>query len=413
MSAYSRCDGMDARRATHVFISENVPPTWGGVARVAFNLARAFADAGYKTVLCGFDRYVQDPLYKNEVFDVLPISSARWKQVRELTLARLLWRIWRTYRGHPVVVYALTWKLARVLRLVARRLGWTLVVFAHGTEITRSLPAFKRRSLVAVFQRADLCLAVSRYTADVLLRAGIDPRQVQVLNNSVDTEAYYPVTNPEERARVSALRKELGAEGRVLILTLARVIRRKGQDSVIEALAHLRAQGRMPPEGVRYVIAGTGPSDEIERLQKLAATLGVDDLIIFYGYVPSEAMRTFYNACDVYVMNSRRLRDGGDEDVEGFGITFLEAGACGKPVIGGRSGGVPDAVAEGISGFLVDPENIQELADRLACLIANPQLRAQMGREGLRRSRDVFSIRAVGKRLADMMALLPDRRSIS
>jgi phosphatidylinositol alpha-1,6-mannosyltransferase len=309
-----------------------------------------------------------------------------------------------------VIIYALTWKLARVARLVAKRLGWTLVVFAHGTEVTRSLPPRKRRSLMAVFRSADLCLAVSRYTADILVGAGIDAHRVRVLNNGVDTTTYYPVSQAEELHTVRALRKELGAEDRILILTLARVIKRKGQDSVIEALARLRTQDRMPPEGVRYVIAGTGPSEEVQRLRELASRLGVQDLIVFHGHVPAEAMRTFYNACDLYVMNSRRLRDGEDEDIEGFGITFLEAGACGKPVIGGRSGGVPDAVADGYSGFLVDPENIEELADRLARLVLDRQLRERMGAEGLRRAREGFDIHAIGSRLAELVSALPDGR---
>jgi phosphatidylinositol alpha-1,6-mannosyltransferase len=399
---------LDPRSAIHVFISENVPPTAGGVARVAFNLAHVFAESGYKTVLCGFDRFIQDPLYEKESFTVLPISSAGWRRVRDLTMARLLWRIWRTYRGHTVILYALTWKLARIARLVARRLGWKLVVFAHGTEITRSFPPRKRRSLMAIFRSADLCLGVSRYTADILVQMGIDAHRVRVLNNGVDTDMYYPVSRTEELREVHALRKELGAEDRVLILTLARVIRRKGQDSIIEALALLIASNRIPPDGVRYVIAGRGANDEIQRLRDLASRLGVQDLVVFYGRVPADAMRTVYNACDLYVMNSRRLREGNDEDIEGFGITFLEAGACGKPVIGGRSGGVPDAIADGTGGFLVDPENVEELADRIARLVLDPHLRERMGAENLRRAHDEFNIFAIGNRLTELVSALPD-----
>jgi phosphatidylinositol alpha-1,6-mannosyltransferase len=307
-----------------------------------------------------------------------------------------------------VIVYALTWKLARIARLVARRLGWKLVVFAHGTEITRSFPWHKRRSLLAVFRSADLCLGVSRYTADVLIKAGIDSRHVRVLNNSVDIDMYYPVTKDDELQAVRALRKEFDSENRVLILTLARVIQRKGQDTVIEALAQLHKSNRLPPEGVRYVIAGKGTNNEIRRLQDLATRLGVQDFVYFSGRVPADAMRTFYNACDLYVMNSRRLREGEDEDVEGFGITFLEAGACGKPVIGGRSGGVPDAVADGTTGFLVDPENIEELASCIARLILDTQLREKMGAEGLRRARDEFNSFTIGKRLLEIIGTLPD-----
>jgi phosphatidylinositol alpha-1,6-mannosyltransferase len=326
-------------------------------------------------------------------------------------MAILLFRIWYRYRGQQVIVYALTWKLARMARRVARRLGWKLVVFAHGTEITRSFSWHKRRSMLAVFRNADLCLGVSRYTADVLIDAGIDSRHVRVLNNSVDTAMYYPVTKNDEIQAVHALRKEFDSENRVLILTLARVIQRKGQDTVIEALALLRRSNRLPPEGVRYLIAGKGTNNEIRRLQGLAKRLGVQDLVYFSGRVPADAMRAFYNACDLYIMNSRRLREGEDEDVEGFGITFLEAGACGKAVIGGRSGGVPDAVADGSTGFLVDPENIEELANCIARLILDRQLREKMGAESLRRARDEFNSNAIGRRLLEIISTISDDRT--
>ena len=127
---------------------------------------------------------------------------------------------------------------------------------------------------------------------------------------------------------------------------------------------------------------------------------------MFWGYVEPAQLRVFYNACDIYVMNSRIV--GPDQDVEGFGITFLEAGACGKPVIGGRSGGVVDAVEDGRSGFLVDPEDPEALANRLESLASDPALRARMGAEGLRRAREEFGIAAARDSLLEMVRELPD-----
>jgi glycosyltransferase involved in cell wall biosynthesis len=95
------------------------------------------------------------------------------------------------------------------------------------------------------------------------------------------------------------------------------------------------------------------------------------------------------------------------EDVEGFGITFLEAAACAKPVIGGRSGGVPDAIADGEAGFLVDPEDPRPLADRLERLIADPVLRRHMGEAGLARARARSNIKAVKDRLIGLLKALP------
>jgi phosphatidylinositol alpha-1,6-mannosyltransferase len=392
---------MNVEGALHVFISENVPPTWGGVARVAFSLSHALAEAGYQTVLCGFDHYLSDPLYQQERFAVIPISSRAWKQLRDITLARLLWQLWRKNRDREVVIYALTWKLARVASFIAKRLGWRLVVFAHGTEATRELSATKRRSMMHVFQRADLCLAVSGYTADFLTGAGVAANKVHVLHNAVDTHAYYPVSRAQDLEAVRTLRHKLGCDEALMVLTLARVIERKGQDSVIEALGRLIQQKRIRAHQVRYVVAGRGPDTELQRLRTLTERLGLNEVVLFWGYVAADDMLTFYNACDVYVMNSRAVGQG--KDIEGFGITLIEAGACGKPVIGGRSGGVVDAVSDGRSGFLVDPTNIDELADRLAQLLNDEPLRAAMGAEGLRRAREELNIYAAGERLVGLL----------
>ncbi len=399
---------MHTDQAVHIVLSENVPPTWGGVARVAFNVCVVLAEAGLPTVLCGFDRYVADPLYRGQKFSVLPIPSRGWKMAKDLTMALLLWRISRRYRGRPIVLYALTWKLARIARFFCARRGWRLVVFAHGLEVTKQLTGNANPSMARVFQAADLCLGVSRYTAEVLTAIGVPEHKVRVLNNSVDTAEFYPCTDPAESDAVRSLRARIIDDG-VIILTLARVIQRKGQDSVIQALSRLRQ--RLPADAphVRYVVAGRGPEAELMRLKALAQQLGVSDQVIFWGYVPAEQMRAFYNACDIYVMNSRIIDR--NQDVEGFGITFLEASACGKPVIGGRSGGIPDAVADGVSGYLVDPEDIDTLTEQLYQLITDPELRRTLGANGLRRVQLEFTVPAIGAQLLALIENLPDKSS--
>lgn len=248
---------MNPNVAVHIVLSENVPPTWGGVARVAYNLSEALAEAGMETVLCGFDRYVTDPLYANAPFSVMPIASTAWNQRKDWIMAGLLWRIRRRYPNRQIILYALTWKLARIARLVAHRFGWRLVVFAHGLEVTKQLKGHKvRPRMMKVFLSADLCVGVSRYTADVLCRIGIPSAKVQVLNNSVDTQSFYPITSGRELPQAQSLRQRLGGEGAVLILTLARVIERKGQDSVISALARLVQ--RLPLKAPRCAISSPG-----------------------------------------------------------------------------------------------------------------------------------------------------------
>jgi phosphatidylinositol alpha-1,6-mannosyltransferase len=154
---------------------------------------------------------------------------------------------------------------------------------------------------------------------------------------------------------------------------------------VIRALPHVLK--RVPD--ARYVIAGPGFDDERARLRTLAEETGVAERVVFAGELPLEDIPLMYNACDVYVMASRVLEGAGD--VEGFGITFLEANACGKPVIGGRSGGVPDAIEDGVNGYLVTPTDVGEIAARLIALLTDDVLAKAMAERAIARIKAGFT----------------------
>jgi phosphatidylinositol alpha-1,6-mannosyltransferase len=151
---------------------------------------------------------------------------------------------------------------------------------------------------------------------------------------------------------------------------------------VLEALAKVVREA----PNVKYLIAGDGP--EKDRLQEQARQLGIADKVIFAGDVPHGEIRDFYNLCDVFIM-ANRLEEGGD--VESFGMVFTEANAVGKPVIGGRSGGTAEAVLDGKTGFLADPGNADEIAQRLLLLLENEDLAKRMGSAGLARVRSDFN----------------------
>jgi phosphatidyl-myo-inositol dimannoside synthase len=154
-----------------------------------------------------------------------------------------------------------------------------------------------------------------------------------------------------------------------ILLTVARLAKSedKGVDKVITALPAILAE---QPES-RYIVVGQG--DDLPRLQRLAMTTGVADHVLFEDRASDNEVRQYYAACDVYVMPSR---------LEGFGIAFIEAMALGKPVIGGRHGGTPDLVEEGVNGFLVDHSDVKTLARRIIELLRDKTLRLRMGEAG-------------------------------
>jgi phosphatidylinositol alpha-1,6-mannosyltransferase len=200
-------------------------------------------------------------------------------------------------------------------------------------------------------------------------------------------------------ADVSALRRRHAWAGKRVILTLARVVERKGHDLVIRALPRIREQ----VSEVRYVIAGPDDGGETDRLRGLAEELGVGHAVEFTGGLSADEIPLYYNACEVYVMPSREVTRTGD--TEGFGITFLEANACGKPVIGGRSGGVVDALEDGVTGFLVDPTDAEDLANRIILLLSDPELASRMGRAGRARVVASYSWARIAAELASRLGL--------
>jgi len=149
-----------------------------------------------------------------------------------------------------------------------------------------------------------------------------------------------------------------------------------------------------------YWIAGRG--SDTERLKTLAAELGVQSRVQFLGLVPQEERVRLYQRCTIYLMPSRTIAEKGD--FEGFGITYLEANACEKPVIGGRSGGVADAVVDGMTGFLVDPNSAAEISEKTLRLLRDPALAMQMGRRGRERIISELNWKMTTDKLLNLLA---------
>jgi phosphatidylinositol alpha-1,6-mannosyltransferase len=147
-----------------------------------------------------------------------------------------------------------------------------------------------------------------------------------------------------------------------------------------------------------YLVAGQGPEEP--RLRVLARSLGMQDRVIFVGYVPGDKLVDHYNLADVYIMASREI--GKEGDVEGFGITFLEAGACGLPVVGGRSGGIPDAILNEQTGLLVDPGDQDQIASALVRILADESYASRLGHGGRKRVVETLQWRHMAERCLRM-----------
>jgi phosphatidyl-myo-inositol dimannoside synthase len=312
----------------------------------------------------------------------IPLLTPILQISRFLLRGRYQWKTLVAELRPDLIVCGGTYSAGWLMRAVPRSIP--LVNYVHGEELTMQLsPRFLMQSMrkqqMRSLRAATLNVAVSQYTAQTVESlSGACKRYIKTLPNFVDTD----------RFRISGerndLRRRFGWESKLVILTLARLEPRKGIDQALRALAMLDKAGRLP-ENCIYVIAGRGR--EGDELKALSEALGLSSRVCFYGFVLEADVSVMYEAADIFIQPNRDV----DGDTEGFGVVFLEASACGTPVIGGIAGGTADAIAEGVSGFRVDGESIEEIARVLAQLIEDPELRRRLGDEGARRVASLFT----------------------
>lgn len=364
-----------------LFIAAGFPPKVGGIQTYVAELCRALAKRGEElTVIAtqqpgsrAFDDAVPYPVVRVASRDLLSTALAMNTAAVNVT-------------PRPEAVIATKWSPEGVAAILARkRLAVPYVVMGYGREFIQTGGNVMKWAVQrAVLRRAAGGLAISDYTGRLMPRRGLPADKVHVIYAGVRPEAY-----TDGARSVPELRSHLGLTDEKVILTVSRLVARKGQDVVMRALA----QVRMAVPRLRYIIVGDGPRRE--ELEAVAEELGVQELVSFVGEVPGEQLSAYYHLCDVFVMTSR---DVAGEPSEGFGLVYLEANACGKPVIGGCTGGVEDAIAEGVSGLLVDPENPDEIARALTRILSDQPFAQQLGQQGRRRIEDGFTWDHVAER---------------
>ncbi len=254
--------------------------------------------------------------------------------------------------------------------VVARLVRRPIVVYAHGEEITTWRQSGKFKAMVFTYKHADRVIANSDFTRDELLKLGVQANKISLISPGVDIDRFHP------GLEVADLRESIGlAENQKLILSVGRLSRRKGFDQVIKALPILLTQGI----DVHYAIIGVG--EDHDYLASLARDAGVSDRVHLLGHVAPDDLPRWYNAADVFAMPNREING----DNEGFGMVFLEASACGKPVLAGQAGGTGSAVLDGVTGLRVDGTSAEAVVKGLVGLLGSPELASQFGAHGCKR----------------------------
>ena len=349
-----------------LLVTNDFPPKPGGIQQYLGGWVRNFD--GEVRVLAPKDDGVVDGVVRGRSKWMLPTPRVRRWIEREIVAFE-----------PDIVLFGAPMPLAHLGPRLRRHTGVPYAVLCYGAEVTvpASIPLY--RQLVAwPLRRADVVLALSRYTARRVER--LIQRPVAAVGAGIG-ERFKPGDRPEGD----------------VIGCVSRFVPRKGQARVLDAVALLREEGR----DVSALLVGTGRDEK--RLRRLAKRLGVPTR--FEVGVPYEQLPDMYRQMTVFAMPSRSRWFG--LDVEGLGLVYLEASACGVPVITGASGGAPEAVDPGVTGFVTD--TYDGLLDALRLLVSDREQAREMGRNGVAWVASQYSWEVVTKRFSDAFAEVIDR----
>lgn len=345
-----------------LLVTRNFPPLWGGMERLNWHLAAELGKRHPVHVIAPAGAAAKAPT--GVTVEEVPLKPL-WRFVlaatgRALRAAR---------RERPAVVLAGSGLTAPIAWLAARCAGARAVAYVHGLDITVPHALYRRLWLPAL-RRLDAVIANSRATAALAAQAGISPQRIHIVHPGVQLPADAPGTRPTPAAR--AFRAAHGLGDAPLLLSVGRLTARKGlREFVTEVLPRIVAKR---PD-VRLLVIGDAPANALfgqaqtpAGIQTAAAAAGVARHVLFLGKVSEEELVAAYQAAQVHVFPVRELPG----DPEGFGMVATEAAVHGLPTVAYATGGVPDAVAHGQSGYLVPPGDATAFADAVVQLLATP-----------------------------------------
>jgi phosphatidyl-myo-inositol dimannoside synthase len=344
-------------------VTNDFPPRAGGIQQyVDAMLARQPPDsvvvyASRSRGWAAHDAALPYPVVRHPTGLLVP-TPAVLRRVREIARAEGCTAVWFGASA-PLGLLAAGLRGAGVERAVAS---------SHGHEVGWAKLPGARQALRRIGDGLDVLTYLGEYTRSRLAPAvGPHPR-LERLPPGVDTDVFTPSVPGDE------VRRRHRLSDRPTVVCVSRLVPRKGQDTLIRAMPAIR---RRVPDAVLLVV---GRGRDLPRLRRLADSTGVDRHVVFTGGVPGTELPAHYAAGDVFAMPCRTRRAG--LDVEGLGIVYLEASATGLPVVAGDSGGAPDAVLDGETGFVVPGRATARVADRVATLLADRDAAREMGEKG-------------------------------
>lgn len=360
-----------------ILITQDFPPNTGGIQTWCVELAKQFAIMGIKVTVItkSFDDFKFEPFVFNSI-EVVRSPHTNWKKDKN----KLIYKELKNCITKSSIILCSNWKMGVPAYFYNIFHKVPYFVVCHGLDAAeyRKLNKVLQKK---VFKNATESIAVSEYTKSYMRENDIEST-IDVINNGVDLEAFHQVIPSEE-----IIKKYRIDNSKLNILNVGRLEERKGFDFTIRAIKDI--------DNVIFHIGGTGKYED--SLRKIVKELGVEDKVYFHGFIPNSDMNELFNAVDLFVMPSRKV----GHSVEGFGITYLEAAACGTPSIGGRNSGAADAIEDGKSGLLVDSESVESIRVGIQYFKDNPNKLEEMGQYAKERAKS-FTWEIIAKQYLDL-----------
>ena len=368
------------------FITQDFPPETGGIQTYSFEIAKHLSSLCDTFILIA-------PAKKNQAIidNALPYPVVRIPCSNTLLgfyLKRHLPKIIQEYKID--MTFHAQWQTLKPA-IKAKRKGRLskVMVAAHARELIfnpyAKIPVLKGwyiQHQITSLLGADQYFPVSHYTSNLLQNQGVHPSKIKVINNGTDTAMFFPIP-------IDSFKNEFGFSDKKILFTVCRHVERKGIQDVIRALPNVI---KTVPT-VHYIIGGSGPYTAT--LKELVEALELSAYVTFAGRIPDTALNQYYNLADVFIMTPLES----ETDIEGFGIVYLEANACGKPVIGSRTGGIPDAIKDQKTGLLVEASNQILISRAINQLLTNESMAKTLGQQGKEWVEKEMNWKAVTKRL--------------
>lgn len=357
-------------------LAKGYPPIIGGVENYSCMLAEGLSSK-HEVNVTTFRHYREKLLSHSRSLSVTGLILSKMEYLNAIKLFFHL--IFSLLKYKPEIIIATTWKVGLTYSLLKPIFNIPMIVVVHGAEITRHQGNRLVMCLMKnTLRRADRIIAISEFTKNILQQySSCNINKIQIIKNGIELDKIKVID-------IKDAKDKLKCSDKFVILTVSRIDMRKGHKLVLNQIAKLKNNY----SDILYYIVGDGPQRKY--LEDLVIRLDIEKNVHFTGFVPTEDLYLFYNACDIFVMVNTIDKD--NKDFEGFGLVFAEAGAYKKPCIGGNNAGAKEVILHGDTGYLVDMNSSEDLLNYITKLYNSEETRAMMGERAQEHIKKYFNI---------------------